>query len=349
MKCTDNTKRTSENRKKRNRRAICMSVILAILCIAAAYIYYVRIDSKPEYLAAEYESSQYAHTLYRADALFAEDLCVAAQDVSLEGMQDVPGLDASGFHEGALFDINGKKVDYASRMHEKLYPASTTKILTALVAIKNGNLDDMVTVSERASASSFAVDEQTCGIQTGDQLTLRDLLYGLMLFSGNDNAVAIAEHIAGSVEAFADMMNTQAAELLATKSHFVNPNGLHNEDHYTTAYDLYLIFNECIKYQEFIDMIQTTSYTAHITGADGSTRDLVVEPTNYYSRGATALPEGVTVIGGKTGTTNEAGNCLILLDESSDGSPYISVIMGASSKELLYTNMTALIETIPGN
>ncbi len=205
----------------------------------------------------------------------------------------------------------------------------------------------MVTVSENASSASFGADEQVCGILAGDQLTLEDLLYGLLLQSGNDNAVAIAEHIGGSVESFADMMNAQAAKLMATNSHFVNPNGLHSEEHYTTAYDLYLIFNECIRHQEFVDIIAADSYTAHITGADGTEREMQFTPTNYYASGNAALPQGEEIIGGKTGTTDEAGSCLILLVEDESKNPYISIVMGADTKEILYNDMTAIIEAIP--
>lgn len=344
MKCTVKQKKKKRNmRKRRNRCAGILSVILVLLCAAAGVICYSKvINARPETLVYEYETKQYNGPLYRAEALYAEDLCAASEDVYLEGVSDMPGT-----HAAALFDVNGKNVDFSRSIHERLYPASTTKILTALVAIKNGNLSDSVTVSENAAASSFAADEQVCGLEAGDVFTLGDLLYGLILNSGNDNAVAIAEHIAGSEETFADMMNEQAVELMATNSHFMNANGLHNEEHYTTAYDLYLIFNECIKHQEFLDIISTSSYTAHITKADGTAGSMEFYPTNYYASGAAALPTGATIIGGKTGTTDQAGNCLILLDEDMEQNRYISVVMGAETKEVLYMNMTLMIDAIP--
>ncbi len=321
-----------------------MSVVFVVLCITACAVFYIKNTESSDFLVEEYEASAYAKPLYREPALFAEELCVASGDVAFDGAPDTADL-----HAAALFDVNGRKVDFAGKIHERLYPASTTKILTALVAIKNGNLSDVVTVSENASAASFNADEQVCGIMAGDQITLEDLLYGLLLHSGNDNAVAIAEHIGGSVEAFADMMNAQAQELMATNSHFSNPSGLHDEDHYTTAYDLYLIFNECIKYPEFVDIIQSDSYTAHITGADGTASEMEFFPTNYYAAGIAALPQSGTVIGGKTGTTDEAGSCLILLDEDGNKNPYISIVMGAETKDILYSDMTAIIEAIPAN
>ena len=201
--------------------------------------------------------------------------------------------------------MNNAETDCAYNIHKKIYPASTTKILTALVALENGNLSDTVTVADEADSGKFAADEQTCGIKAGDQLTLEDLLNGLLLYSGNDNAVAIADHIAGSTEKFAEMMNAEAKKLMATNSHFVNPSGLHDDNHYTTAYDLYLIFNECIKHDDFVKIINSSSYTAHITGADGTKRDVKWEPTNYYAKGEATPPDNVTIIGGKTGTADK--------------------------------------------
>ena len=167
--------------------------------------------------------------------------------------------------------------------------------------------------------------------------------------SGNDAAVAIAIHVAGSAEAFSQMMNDEAQSLMATNTHFVNSNGLHDENHYTTAYDLYLIFNECIKHQEFVDIINTNQFTAQITGIDGQVRQANWAQTNFYATGKAEAPVGATVIGGKTGTTDQAGNCLILLNKTPEESPYISIVMGADTKELLYQDMTALINGIPAN
>ena len=279
--------------------------------------------SEPEKVVAPYEEANYNKDIYRG-TLFAEELCTATADVATEGEPD-----ASTFHSAALFDVNGRNVNYA--------------------AIKNGNLSETVTVASEADVSNFAQDEKTCGLKEGDQLTLGDLLHGLLLESGNDAAVAIAMHIAGSAETFSQMMNEEALRLMATNTHFVNSNGLHDTDHYTTAYDLYLIFNECIKHQEFVDIISTKQYTANITGTDGNLRQADWAQTNFYATGSAELPTGATVIGGKTGTTDEAGNCLILLNRGLDDSPYISVVMGAETKALLYQDMTTLINGIAAN
>lgn len=292
-------------------------------------------------IAAEYEAKQYNKSIYEAE-LFAENLCVASENVALD---EAPSNET--FTAAALFDVKKSVVDFSYNVHEKLYPASTTKIMTALVAIKYADLSDVVTVGSDADAGSFAADEQTCGLKAGDQLTLSDLLYGLLLYSGNDNAVAIADYVGGSMEGFAEMMNEEARKLMATNTYFLNSNGLHSENHYTTAYDLYLIFNECIKHEEFLEIIKADSHTADITSADGSQRNLTWEPTSFYALGEATLPERATIVGGKTGTTQEAGNCLILLSEDEQDNPYISVVMGADTKPVLYQDMTALINAIP--
>ena len=326
MRCIDRFNRLT---------AVIMIVFLCGISLAGC--------KEKEEVTAAYETENYNKDIYRG-GLFADNLCVSSGDVALMGAPDTSVMRAS-----ALFDLEGQKVDFAHNIFEQLYPASTTKTMTALLASKNADLSAMVTVSANADSRSFAMDETTCGIRAGDQVSMLDLLRGLMMVSGNDAAVAIAEHIAGSTEAFAQMMNDEAARLMATRTHFVNPHGLHDINHYTTAYDLYLIFNECIKYDEFIDIISTNQYSAQITGADGAVRQEDWEQTNFYAAGMAEQPRDAVIIGGKTGTTTPAGNCLILLENSAQGRPYISVIMGADTKSLLYQNMTALINGIPAN
>ena len=299
----------------------------------------------PKAVVADYETDTYNKSLYK-EKLYAYDLCIASGDVSLDGISSSV---TENLYSAALFDLNGKKVDFSYNVYEKVYPASTTKLMTALIALKYADLSEVVTVSSHADKDSFAADEQTCGLETGDRLTLLDLLYGLLLHSGNDNAVAVAEYIGGTMEEFADMMNEEAEKILATGTHFVNSSGLHDDNHYTTAYDLYLIFDQCMQYDKFMEIISSRSYTADITGADGYVRQVTWEPTNYYATGEATLPDNATVIGGKTGTTTPAGNCLVLLEEDEEQHPYISIVMGADTKALLYQDMTALINAIPGD
>ena len=162
-----------------------------------------------ENTVAKYEAENYNNNLYEGH-LYAEDLCVSKDDVEIE---DFTG--DSSLHAAGLFNIDDKTVDYAYNIHEKIYPASTTKILTALTAMELCDMDETVTVSQDAAASSFDIEAQVCGLQEGDQISMEALLNGLLLHSGNDNAVAIAEYAGdGSVEDFVNLMNKKAEELL---------------------------------------------------------------------------------------------------------------------------------------
>lgn len=298
-------------------------------------------EKKPETPITEYEVEKYNANLYEG-SFYAEELCVAQEDVPAESYTGDTNV-----HSAALFDVSGKTVLYSYLSHEKIYPASVTKIMTALIALENGNMEDQVTVGVNAAASSFPADAQLCGLQEGEVWTLGDLVNALMLYSGNDAGTAIAEHIAGSEAEFVDMMNRRAKEIMANNTHFSNAHGLHEDDHYTTAYDLYLIFNECIKDERFVNIIQQESYTASYIGADGTAKEAVFAPTNLYAKGEVEKPGNVTIVGGKTGTTGEAGSCLILLEKDAQNNSYISIVMGAPDKPALYADMTALIQTIP--
>lgn len=188
---------------------------------------------------------------------FAKDLCVA------EGDAEEIEADTSEAGAALFFNIDTKEVLYAKNIYERLYPASTTKLMTALVALKNGDLDAQTTVSQE-SVTFHESGVSTAKLKAGDVLTLRQLLYALLLPSANDAANVIAEQIAGSQDQFVAMMNAEAKEIGATGSHFVNANGLHDENHYTTAYDLYLIFQAAMQYDDFMEIIQQKEYTGYL-------------------------------------------------------------------------------------
>lgn len=267
---------------------------------------------------------------------FAEDLCVAPKEQTQSDAVTDEVVEAMG-----VFLPASQTISYQKNIYEKMYPASTTKILTAYLAITYGNLDDMVTISEHAADQ--ASDSSVCGMRAGDQIKLSDLLYGLMLKSGNDAAVAIAEHISGSEEAFAELMNETARSFGATNSHFVNSNGLHDEEHYTCVYDLYLIFAQAIQQDFFLQLIQTTSYTVYYTDASGAQASQTWTNTNKYLNGDVTQPEGVTVLGGKTGTTNAAGYCLVLLSNNDKKEPVISIILKSDGRSNLYYVMNQVL------
>ena len=268
---------------------------------------------------------------------FASDLCVVTDEASYD-----PDFVTS--QAAALFDMDDREVLYSKNVFERMYPASITKIMTALVAIKEGDLKSRVLVTDDAVITEPGAT--LCGIEPGDTLTLEQLLYGLMLPSGNDAGAAIAVHIAGSIEAFSDMMNEEAVRLGATGTHFVNPHGLNDPDHYTTAYDLYLIFNEALKYPVFRQIVGTTAYTANYHNKHSEPVSKTWKGSNWFMTGERETPDGLKVFGGKTGTTKAAGYCLIMASRDDSDKEYISVVLKADSRPHLYDNMTNIISKI---
>lgn len=274
----------------------------------------------------------------RTVTLFAADLCVVTGDLLYES------VNMEEAEAAVLFDVNKAEVLYAKNAHETLYPASLTKVMTALVALKNGSLDQVLTATSSVNITESGA--QLCGLKAGDTMTLDQALRILLMYSANDAAMLIAEGIGGSVEHFVEMMNEEARRLGATNTNFANPHGLTDANHYTTAYDLYLIFNEAVKYDTFNEIIQMSSYQTTYYDKDGKAKEFNKTTTNLFVRGDYSAPSNVNVIGGKTGTTSAAGHCLVLLSRDENGSPYISVILRSSSTDMLYTEMIDLLDEI---
>ena len=241
-----------------------------------------------------------------------------------------------------IYDITNKEAVYSNNAFKKMYPASVTKLTTLLVALKYANLNDEVTVTEEM-ISNLEYGSSLCGLRAGDTMSMNDLLYGLMLPSGNDAACAIACHMAGSEAGFVDMMNEEVLKLGAVGTHYINPHGLHNENHYTTAYDIYLVFNELLNYDKFLDIIGVQEYTSLYHDINGSAVQNTWNRGIWYFNNLAAAPEGISVLGGKTGTTPEAKYCLSLLSSDNMGNKYVSIVLQAGSRNLLYENMTNLL------
>lgn len=214
-----------------------------------------------------------------------------------------------------LMDADSQRVLYGKSETRELAMASTTKIMTCIVALENGNLEDVVTVSKYASK----MPDVQLNIVAGEQYYLGDLLYSLMLESHNDTAVAIAEHIGGSVEGFAEMMNAKAKELGCTHTSFVTPNGLDAEGHYTTAEELGKIASYAIQNEKFIEITNTPSHDfKELT--KGKTLTVTNKDRFLY------MMEGA--IGVKTGFTNNAGYCFVGAVKRDDRT-FISVVLGS--------------------
>ena len=211
--------------------------------------------------------------------------------------------------------------------------------------------------AKKLFGAKFANVQPHCGASTnmtiyfaflkpGDTMTLEQALHLLLISSANDVALMIAENIGGTVEHFLEMMNDEAKRLGATNTNFANPHGLTDPDHYTTAYDLYLIFNEAIKYDKFNEIIHMSEYQTIYYDKNGNEKKKTIKTTNRYLRGTVETPENVTIIGGKSGTTMAAGSCLIILSKDAKGSSYISVILHSKNIDELYKEMTTLLEEI---
>ncbi|MBR5303001.1 MAG: D-alanyl-D-alanine carboxypeptidase [Clostridia bacterium] len=212
-----------------------------------------------------------------------------------------------------ILEMQTGRVLFEYNMHARLPMASTTKVMTALLAVELGSAQDRVTCSQNA----FGVSGTSIYLQLGEVLTLEEMLLGLMLSSGNDAAVAIAEHIGGSVEGFVNLMNARAREIGAVNTHFANPHGLPDENHYTTAYDLALITREAMKNAAFRELVSMQRASIPWTGR-GYNRQL----TNKNR----LLSDYPGATGVKTGYTSKAGRCLAF-GASRDGLELVGAVL----------------------
>lgn len=269
----------------------------------------------------------------------AEKLCVASKQDIL-----IPKVNNKNTKASAAFNMTTGETLFAYKVHKKLYPASTTKVLTAHLVLKYGNLNDEVVISE--NAVKLPSGAASGGFAAGDKVKVSTLMYALLISSANDAAFALAEYISGSTEAFATLMNEESTRIGATHSHFVNPNGLHDDNHYTTAYDLYLIFNEACKNPKFEKMIHKKTKTVKWNRANGAEITKTLKSTNQFLTGEHKRPNGYRIIGGKTGTTYDAGNCLLVLTTNSQKERILFVALGCNSREHLYDYLFSLMKAV---
>lgn len=316
-------------------------ISIILLCLSAISFTACGSDNESIFYYQNEENNNQTNIL-QADIgiakFYADDLTV----IPIEDWPEDVNMTASS---SLLVNITDNEFIYADDIYQKMYPASLTKIITALVTLEQGNLSDIVTISHNASNITVP-GAKLCGFKEGDKIDLESLLNAFLIYSGNDAGIAIAEHISGTEEAFVEEMNKTAKRLGAVHSNFVNSHGLHDENHYTTAYDLYLIFNELVEYEEFVSIINKSSITVDYVLADGSNQSHEYMNTNRYLLNQTKAPDDITVVGGKTGTTNEAGNCLILYSLDNNGKEYISVVLQARGNNNLYQQMNYLLEMV---
>lgn len=245
--------------------------------------------------------------------------------------EGVPNIDSPS---ALLMDLSSGKMLYEKNIDQKMYPASLTKIMTATIALENCDLNDIATVSYDA-VMTLSSGYVTANLQVGEELTIEQLLYVLMVGSSNDAAIVLAEHISGSVEEFSKLMNEKAKEIGCTSTNFVNPNGAHDENHYSTARDLALISKYAMQNETFRALVKTTSYKLPVTNKYESedrlfttTNSLLIvnnndRADNYYYKYATGI---------KTGFTTPAGNCLIASANKGD-LELLTVVLGAGQNK----------------
>lgn len=232
----------------------------------------------------------------------------------LETVADIEELEIES-KIALIYDRASGNILYEKNGNKQTPMASTTKIMTAIVVLENANLTDVVTIDSKAAGTGGS----RLGLKKNDKITVNDLLYGLMLRSGNDAAVALANYVGGSIDGFADMMNNKARELGLVNSHFIVPHGLDNDGHYTTAYELAKMADYALKIDKFKEIVSTKSTTINISGypkAINNTNQLLGSIEGVY--------------GVKTGFTNGAGRCLVSACKRNE-LDIITVIIGADT------------------
>ena len=227
-----------------------------------------------------------------------------------------------------IYDRASGRIMYEKNGNKQTPMASTTKIMTAIVVLENTNLKDTVTITSKAAGTGGS----RLGLKKNDKITVNDLLYGLLLRSGNDAAVALAIHVGGSIEEFAQMMNDKAKEMGLTNSHFVVPHGLDNEGHYTTAYELAKMADYALNIAKFKEIVSCKTATIYINGYAKN-----INNTNQL------LGSVSGVYGVKTGFTNGAGRCLVTACKRND-LDIITVIIGADTTKIRTTDTIKLIQ-----
>lgn len=261
---------------------------------------------------------------------FADDIDELPEDENLiEEVSTEVSEEPKVYSRSAIvFDRNTKSILYEKDINTKRAMASTTKIMTCIIILENGNLNDTVKISQKSANTGGS----RLGLKKNDSITVKDLLYGLMLRSGNDAAVALAEYMSGSIEEFANLMNEKAKTLGLTNTHFATPHGLDDENHYTTAYELALLTDYALNNSTFSKIVNTKNYPITINGYSK-----VLNNTNEllgYLNG---------VNGVKTGFTGNAGRCLVTSCVRNNFN-IITIVLGADTKKIRTTDSIHLIE-----
>lgn len=257
------------------------------------------------------------------------DASVSAGCHSVDGQVPLGGTEKIVDTSNAVFvyERTSGTLIYSYNADEIIYPSSMVKMMTALVALENGNLDDVVTVT-RSALDSVAIGSVSAGLVRGEEISLRDLLYCMMVASANDASAVIAEYIGGSQENFIRMMNEKAVSIGCTDTNFSNVHGLHDADTYTTVRDICRIVLEGLENESFKAMFEAETYTVPATN---KSEERFVVTTNYMmSTEETKRYFDARVTGGKTGATDQAGRCLAVTADVK-GMDVVAIVMGAKA------------------
>ena len=285
----------------------------------------------PVETTAPLETTEPIETEPTMPAGFQGDASVAYGSRTLDAQKPLTDTDdyKGKVKAALLYDLGSDSIVFAQDIDVQLYPASLTKVMTALLTIEmQSDLDAMVTVTKEGLKGQEPGGSNVA-LKVDEQMSVRDLLYCLLVKSGNDAASVLAVQNSGSIEAFVEVMNQKAQELGCTGTHFMNPHGLHHDEHYTTARDMAKITAAAMQYPLFEEIFTTTEYTVPATNLSEA-REL--KTTNYLIR-SNGYPVVVDsrVLGGKTGNTSKAGRCLVALAEK-DGMKLLSVVLGAKAE-----------------
>lgn len=266
-----------------------------------------------------------SNSLVFADLEDTEEINVNEVIETSKNVENTPNINSQ---VALIYDRTGKRILFEKNGKKQFKMASTTKIMTATVVLENAKPDDVVTIENKAAWTGGS----RLGLKKDDKITVHDLLYGLLLVSGNDAAVALAIHVGGSVEGFAEMMNNKAKELGLTNTHFVTPHGLDEDEHYTTAEELAKMADYAMGIPKFKEIVNTKTYTVRINNNPKTltnTNELLGSLSGVY--------------GIKTGFTNGAGRCLVTGCKRGN-LDIITVVLGADTKKIRTSDSIKLIE-----
>lgn len=286
--------------------------------------------------------------VYKASGDSVDVSSLMSENIYIPPAKSYNGLvDKPKFNSKSIIVAEGEDGFYSKNCYKKMYPASLTKLMLAYIVL-SGDIDLSRTIKIRSADIKLEdVYAKKMGLMEGDEISLIELINATLVYSANDAAKAIAVNLAGSEEEFAKLMTEKARELGATKTNYINSTGLHSKAQYTTLYDQYLIFKKLLENPKFVEIIQQDSYTVNYKNLYGNKISKKLKSTNQYLTGNIETPAGYKIVGGKTGTTDEAGYCILLSVDSNLSDKYIVGVLKAQSSLNLYAEINTILEALP--